>query len=260
MTTDINAVVPTELETIAYLNSLPPRIHPRALSTRSAAEDKSDSIAEISKKSPVMVAFADGVSKKNRDAVLLGVEFGEAVANSKSNVESDPVQWLREYTEALRHAGWLTLGGSEYGEYTTSNKSLTMDSIVMELVSSIAGPNATTVLALMNFALDRLQKTDSLMKLFERNAKSGNTSSFRVVPCIESSEGIPMTYLVSVHANYHTDAGGALFWKWSISKMSVKRLAKGVQFSQASFERNKDKINAYMGAEADDFFESLKKK
>lgn len=260
MTTDINAVAPTEAESIAYLSSLTPRVRVAAFSSRIAPQDKSDSVAEVSKDAPAIVAFGDGVSAENRSAVLLGVEFAETVATSKANVDSDPIKWLEEYAVALRHAGWLTVGGSEYGEYTTSNMSLTMDSVVMELISSIAGPNAATVLSLMNIVLDKLQNSEPMMKLFERNAKSGNTSSFRIVPCVESSAGIPVTYLVSVHATYHTETGGALFWKWSVSKMSVKRLAKGVQFSKESYERNKDRVNDYLGGEADDFFESLKKK
>ncbi|MCF7531889.1 hypothetical protein [Pseudomonas petrae] len=259
MTTDINTVAPTEAETIAYLSSLPTRVRLAAFSSLSADQDKSDSVAEVSKDAPAIVAFADGVSAENRSAVLLGVEFAETVATSKVSVDSDPVQWLKEYALALRHAGWLTVGGSEYGEYKTSNTSLTMDSVVMELVSAIAGPNAATVLSLMNIVLDKLQNSDPVMKLFERNAKSGNKSSFRIVPCVESSTGIPVTYLISVHATYHTETGGALFWKWSVSRMSVKRLAKGVQFSKESFERNKERINGYLGGEADDFFNSLKK-
>lgn len=267
MTIDITAVAPTEAESIAYFNNLNPLGRPAIssprmamFSSRMAVADTGDSLAEISKDAPAIVAFADGVSAENRSAVLLGVEFAEVVASASVDINVDPVKWLGQYAEAMKHAGWLTLGGHEYGEYITSDRSLTMDSIVMDLISSIAGPNAATVLSLMNIVLDKMQNSEPMMKLFERNAKSGNNSSFRIVPCVESAAGIPVTYLVSVHSRYHSESGGALFWKWSISKMSVKRLAKGVQFSKDSFERNKDRIIGHLGGEADDFFESLKKK
>lgn len=261
MSSPINTAVPTEAESANYFNLLPPVARPLMMSSRMAfaAADQGDSVAEISKGAPAIVAFADGVSPENRSAVLLGVEFAEVVASSRFDVNVDPVNWLKEYALAMRHAGWLTLGGHEYGEYTTSSRSLTMDSIVLDLISSIAGPNAETVLSLMNIVLDKLQNSEQTMKLFERNATSGNNSSFRIVPCVESAGGIPVTYLISVHSQYHSESGGALFWKWSISKMSVKRLAKGIQFSKDSYERNKEKVITYLNGEADDFFDSLNK-
>ena len=255
--------VPTPEECDCFFESLPAvrvkRNQPPVVDFLAASKAQDDDIAKINKETPAIVAFADGVSAENREAVMLGVEFAEAVANQQSDIEKDPVTWLREYAKAFRYAGWLTVGGHEYGSYSTSNNSLTMDSVVLELIGSAAGPNAATVVSLLGLVLDKLQKNEPLMKIFERNSRRGNFGQFRIMPCVESKEGIPVTYLLSIHTEYKSASGGALFWKWSISQMNVKRLAKGVEFSKATFERNKQRVLEHLDGEADDFFNGLKR-
>ncbi|MEG5265338.1 hypothetical protein TRP66_13610 [Pseudomonas sp. JDS28PS106] len=253
---------PTPEQSAAYFDSLPPsnrqRIKPIQLVNLNADAEAEKDSAKISKDAPAIVAFADGVSEQNREAVLLGVEFAETVANKKADVNNDAVEWLTAYAGALKQAGWLTTGGHEYGSYTSKNQNLQMDSLVLELISAVAGPNAATVVSLLGLVLDKLQKNDPLMKLFESNSRRGTVSQFRIMPCIESSAGIPITYLLSVHCDYRHSSGGALFWKWSVSRLDIKRLAKGVQFSKGTYERNKGRILDFLEGEADDFFEGLK--
>jgi hypothetical protein len=255
--------VPTPQECDCFFESLPParvkRNQPAAVDFLAASAAQDDDIAKINKDAPAIIAFADGVSAENREAVLLGVEFAEAVANQRGDIEKDPINWLREYAKAFRYAGWLTVGGHEYGSYTTSDRSLTMDKVVLDLISSVAGPNAATVVSLLGLVLDRLQKNEPLMRIFERNSRRGNYSQFRIMPCVESKEGIPVTYLLSIHTEYKSSSGGTLFWKWSITQLDVKRLAKGVEFSKATFERNKQRVLEHLDGEADDFFNGLKR-
>ena len=257
---------PTAEESDAYFNDLPVieraehKFARRALVLTEAPEAKidTDSIAEVNKDAPAIIAFADGVSAENREAVMLGVEFAETVANSEADINKDSVKWLESYAKAFKYAGWLTTGGHRYGEYTSTNVNLTMDSVVLELISAVAGTNAQIVIKLLNLVMDKIQKDKPMMTLFDRNRKSGTASTFRIMPCLESSEGIPVTYLLAIHCESSTDSGGALFWKWSVSKLKIKHLAKGVDFNQGTHDRNKQRIVDYLGKNADDFFESLK--
>ncbi|WP_122575782.1 hypothetical protein [Pseudomonas viridiflava] len=256
---------PTDKEADTYFEALPALtqadhvIVPQAMAMSSSVgmSDVNDPVGQINKESPAIIAFADGVSAENREAVMLSVAFAETVAHSKSDISSDPIKWLEEYSTAMRYGGWLTLGGHEYGEYTTHDQSLTMDSVVLELIGAIAGPNKATLIQLLSLTLDKLQKNEPLMKLFEHNSKKGNTSTFRIMPCLESASGIPVTYLLSMHCDYMSDSGGALFWKWSVSRLKIRRLVKGLNFDKASHERYKPKILKYLDRDADDFFDGL---
>ena len=256
---------PTAEECDAYFSGLPPieRTHrrsaPQALMLADVRESgiDTDNIAEVSKDAPAIIAFSDGVSEKNREAVMLGLEFAETVASQKADIDKDAYLWTQEYATAFRYAGWL-LVAEDSADYSSSNVNVTMDSVVLELLSAVAGPNAQVVIQLMTTVLDKLQKNKPTMELFERNLKKGISSKFRIMPCLESSEGTPVTYLLAIKFESSTDSGGALFWKWKVSKLKLKHLARGVNFSQGTHDRNKERILNYLDADAEAFFDGLK--
>ncbi|OCR26528.1 hypothetical protein AFK24_03080 [Pseudomonas syringae] len=256
---------PTAEECDAYFSGLPliERAHrksaPQALMAADVTESGIDTgnDAEVSKSAPAVIAFADGVSAQNREAVMLGVEFAEAVASQNVDISKDVVEWTKQYAGALKHAGWL-LVADRSDKYTSSNVNVTMDSVVLELISAVAGPNAQVVIQLVTTVLDKLQKNKPAMELFDRNRKKGTSSTFRIMPCLESAQGIPVTYLLAIHCESSTDSGGALFWKWSVSKLKLEYIAKGVNFSQGTYERNKQRVLDYLDGNAEDFFAGLK--
>lgn len=258
--------VPSALESAKYFSDLPSiennvRVHsPRIMtfSANSAGGIDTDNLAEVNTDSPTVIAFDDNVSAENREAVMLGVEFAETVASNRVDIDHNPIGYLNEYAKAFRHAGWLTTGGHEFSEYTSRDTSLTMDSVVIDLLSSIAGPNKAAIIQLMGLVLDKLQKNDTLMKLFENNSRKENTGTFRMIPCLQSSSGTPVTYLLSMHCTFSQVNGGALFWKWSVKNLHIQRLVKGVQFNKKTFERNEGAIYEYLGDSADKYFEGLK--
>lgn len=266
MSNQENTVAPTPLESAQYFATLPALDHqrrviaPRAfiLPDGPGSDVNSENLAEINTDQPAVIAFADNVNVENRDAIMLGVEFAEKVAGKKFDIDLDPINYLKSYVEAFGHAGWtMAGGGSEYGHESTSHKSVDMDAFVIEILASIAGPNAPAVLQLMKLTLEKLQGDKPMMKLFEANAVRGKKTSFRMIPCLQSAAGTPVTYLLAMDIESSTHSGGALFWKWKVSNLTVKRMAKGVQFTRSSFNRNEAAIHKYLGADADAFFEGL---
>lgn len=265
MSTNNKFSEPTAEEMNAYFDGFPSVKHtsasiaPRALFLADSHDGKNsaDSQAQVGKYSPTVIAFGDGVSKENRDAVMWGVAWAEYAAGKSHDINEQPIKWLEEYSKALFNCGWSMVGGYEYGEYKTNNSSLTMDSVVLELIGAIAGPNAATVIQLLSLTLDKMQGNKPLMQLFERNSKKGKRGTCRVMPCVESATGIPITYLVSMHCEYSDEAGGALFWKWEVRKLSIKRLAKGVEFFKARYELAEPKIKSKLGIALDDYFDGF---
>jgi len=256
---------PSAEECDAYFSGLPPiertqrRFSPQALMVADVLKNgiDTDNIAEVSKDAPAIIAFSDGVSERNREAVMLGLEFAETVASQKADIDKDPYLWAKEYADAFRYAGWLMVA-KDSTDYAASNVNVTMDAVVLELLGAVAGPNAQVVIQLMTTVLDKLQKNKPMMELFERNLKKGISSKFRLMPCLESSNGTPVTYLLALQFESSTDSGGALFWKWKVSKLKLKHLARGVNFNQGTHDRNKERILTHLNADADAFFDGLK--
>lgn len=266
MIIDEHQTPPTDAECTAYFDALPAldpkrsftELKSRAVSYSDTSDKEvdTDSLAEINTELPAVIAFADNVSADNREAVKLTVAFAEAVADQKADIDLDTVNYLREYASALRIAGW-SMSSSDYGVVHASNTSITMEALVLEILSSIAGPNAAAVIQLMTSVLESLQNNDPLIKLFESNAKKSKKTSFRLVPCLQSPAGTPVTYLLAMDIESSTSTGGVLFWKWKVSNLTIKRLAKGVEFNRSVFDLNEPKILKYLGDDADAFFEGL---
>lgn len=267
MNAHVSIAIPTLEEQDAFFHGLPPLAPNRSSRVRRSLSDqplatadtglKDDTSGVVSKDQPVVIAFADDVKPEDRAAVMRSVEFSERFAHQKFDIDADPIGWHKWYSELMRNCGWAISTGHEYGEYTTSDKSLTMDSVVLELLSLVAGPNAAVVVDVMKIALDTLQGNQSMMQLFESNSKKGSSASFRLMPCLVSKTGIPMTYLLALHVEFSQTSGGALFWKWKASSLRIRRVAKGVEFSVESHERVKDRIIEKLEGDSRKFFEDL---
>jgi hypothetical protein len=209
---------------------------------------------QVGKDSPTVIAFADGVKEEVRDAIRLSAAFAEMAATKEYSLKEKPIEWHEEYAKALYYCGWTMAGGHDYGEYKSSSQSLTMDSVVLELIGAIAGPNAATVISLLGLTLEKLQKNEPLMQLFERNSKEGVRGTCRIMPCVQSAGGTPITYMVSLDCEYSDDKVGVPFFKWEVRRLSIKRLVRGVEFDGRRYKDYEDKIKKVMGADADKYF------
>jgi hypothetical protein len=261
MTLNEDTVLPTAAQSDVFFRGLAPSplpLRPRALALSSEENNKSNDVGAISDESPVIVAFADGVSGENRQAAMNSIQLSERVANTDYDLNTDPIGWHVKYKEAMGHCGWF-MAGSEYGEHRTSSQTLTMDAVVLDIITAVAGPNAQTVLALVSTVFDKLKENDPAMKLFDKNSKSGNSGSFRLMPCLESSSGVAVTYFISVHCEFSSQSGGFWFWKWSASSLKIKKMATGVNLNLEHYKGQEANIRGYLGGSSDDFFSGLRK-
>lgn len=265
MNVENNFSEPTPEEVAAYFSGFT-SFHPgNVLFARQAMDlpdsmdkaDDSGNPGQVGKDSPTVIAFADGVKKENRDAIMFGVAFAEMAASRDHDIKEKPIKWLESYSTALRYCGWSMTGGHDYSDYKSSSQSLTMDSVVLEIIGAIAGPNAATVIQLLSLTLDKLQKDKPLMELFERNSKKGSRGTFRIMPCVESSEGTPITYMVSMHCEYSDETGGIPFFKWEVRSIRISRLAKGLQFTKSLYELAEPRIKKALGDDLDRYFDDF---
>ena len=79
--------LPSQDETEQFFKSLPVQIQPRFARLKSAPtpiNHSADEDAYIGAKSPIVVAFADGVSAENRNAVMYSVQFFKSLPDTTS--------------------------------------------------------------------------------------------------------------------------------------------------------------------------------
>lgn len=253
--------LPSQDETEQFFKSLPVQIQPRFARLKSAPtpiNHSADEDAFIGAKSPIVVAFADGVSAENRNAVMYSVQFAEKYADMKASRKTEAMKWYQAYGLAISNCGWFS-NSFVFVDHDTSTINVTMDSLVLDIIAQVAAFNAAAILPLLGRVLETIKNDNALITLFDNNSKGDSVGSFQIVPCLESSQGIPVTVFAGLECEFKSNEGGAWFWKWKSSNLKVQKAATMINLNYDSYKRAEPKILEWLGQEQDDFFLSLKK-
>ena len=231
----------------------------RGLLASEGLDDETGEVALMTSEGPTILTFADKLSADKRQMAKDATLFAEMVANTSGSIQEQPLQWLTAYREAMLHAGWF-MTSSDRQSYNTSKRDITMDSVVLEIVASVAGGNAAAMIPLVSRALDKLKGDEDMITLFNNNSTGASKDSCRILPCLETDNGEAVTLFIGLEYNKRTDKGGALFWKWDNETMDITQVATMVNWNERVYQRNKDDIHDYMGISSDNFFRKIKKK
>lgn len=144
-------------------------------------------------------------------------------------------------------------------DHDTSTINVTMDTLVLDIIAQVAGINKAAFLPLMGKVFDTIKNDNALITLFDNNSKGDNVGSFQLVPCLESSQGIPVAVFAGLECAFKSNEGGAWFWKWKSSNLKVKKASSMINLDYDSYKRAESQILEWLGEERDSFFKSLKK-
>ncbi|KQB55354.1 hypothetical protein AQS70_18865 [Pseudomonas endophytica] len=257
----VKEVLPTPEETDLFFNALPAVIQPKFAKLKVESQVSNVSTEEeafIGATSPIVIAFADGVSPENRSAVMNSTQFAEKVADSVASRKTEALEWYEAYGKAISNCGWFSTSFVFVG-HDTSKVNVTMDSLVLDIIAQVAGFNAAAILPLLKNVFDTIKSSNELITLFDNNSKGDRVGSFQIVPCLESAKGIPVTVFAGLECEFNSIEGGAWFWKWKCSNLKVKKAATMINLNMDSYKRAESRILDYLGQGQDDFFLSLKK-
>lgn len=228
--------------------------------TAMAEKSENQAVAQsdilLANENPAIIGFADNLDGDIKQAAADSIHFAERVATSRFDKNTQPIEWHALYSDAMRHCGW-TMTSNKYQELTSSQTSLTMDSIVLEIVQAVAGRNAPAMLDLLFGVFDRVRSDEKLVNLFDSTSKKGADKDFRIVPCIQSPGGTPITAFLAVDCTLSSSQGGAWFWKWKVSRLRMKRVATMAELNMRIHDRNRDMIYQKLDKSSDDFFNSI---
>lgn len=264
---EINGTLPTEEDCRAFFekNAAPSHLKVERLQMEVDKSDASDvdSVVDTVKEaslmganSPVIIAFADGVSPDKRQAVLNCIALSELYANKKADRKTEAVKWHEHYTEVMQYCGWAGTNHA-FKEYNTSNVNVTMDSLVLEIISIAAGANAAALLPMLTKVFSVIQSDSKLITLFDNNSSNSSVGSCQIMPCVESSSGIAVTVMTALECKFSRTEGGSWFWKWKVSSMSVKNSASVVNFNFEHYKRLESSIFAGLDGSSRRFFDKV---
>lgn len=208
---------------------------------------------------PSVIGFSDDLDEDKRQAAADSIHFSERYATTHSDIKAAPLEWHAKYSEAMRHCGW-TLLNNKYEDHVGKQVNVTMDSIVLDIITAVAGRNAPAMLKLLQGAFDKVKSEESLVTLFDSNSQKGKNAEFRIVPCLQSAKGTAITAYLAVDCELDTQQGGAWFWKWKLSNLKMKKVATMVELNMRMHERNRDFIHEALDMSSEEFFTGVKLK
>jgi hypothetical protein len=121
-----------------------------------------------------------------------------------------------------------------------------------------AGRNAPALTNVLKGAFGKIQSDDQLVTIFDSNSKKGKDADIRIIPCIQTPGGTAIATLVAVDCELSMSQGGAWFWKWKFSNLSIKRVVTVMELNMSQHERRRDQIIELLDKNSDEFFKGVK--
>ena len=249
----------TDQEADAFFNALPVKQRMQFLTGSEPVDplgDTTEETAVIGKEKPVVIAFADGVAPEKRTAVMNIAQFAETYADSKANRKSESLAWYEAYNYAMRVCGWH-FTNFIYADHDTKSTNVTMDSLVLEIITTVASQNAAAVVPLLGKVFEAIKKDNAIITLFDNNSKDSKVGSCQIMPCMNSEGGIAVTFLAGLECTFNNMEGGSWFWKWKASSLSVKKAAVQMNLNYEIYKRREEQVLSYIDKSADDFFTKI---
>ncbi|GAB6405324.1 hypothetical protein [Pseudomonas sp. MHK4] len=206
---------------------------------------------------PTAIGFTDNLDEDKKQAAADSIHFAERFADTYADKITAPIEWHKKYAEALKHCGW-SLTNNKYKDDVVKQTNITMDAIILDIVMAAAGRNAPALTNVLKGAFGKIQSDDQLVTIFDSNSKKGKDADVRIIPCIQTPGGTAIATLVAVDCELSMSQGGAWFWKWKFSNLSIKRVVTVMELNMSQHERRRDQIIELLDKNSDEFFKGVK--
>lgn len=218
-------------------------------------QDAGDKIKEAAVVASNLVAFADGVSRQNKDDVMDSFLFATLVANKAFNPETQSDQWNDLFKEVLSNLGWLPTQWN-YARFRGVQQRFTMDEIGLEILSSaiaaaaLPGPASLAMLKVAGDAVATLRAKEEPLRLFESQAKTHRGGNFRIASCFETDDGTVNLAMGAVSFQADTDVTNVLFWEWQNTQVHTWQGESSLVFNTRFYKEIRSDIQEKLGSNA----------
>jgi len=175
-----------------------------------------------------LLAFAEGVSRQNKEDVMDSLLFATLVANKAFNPEKQSEQWYKQYNDVLTALGWFSTNW-RYSRYYSTHRRFSMEQAGLEIISSaiaaaaLPGPASVAMLKVAGDAVAALKAQEKPLRIFERQTKTHRGANFRIGACSESSDGTVNLAMGAVSFSTDSAVTNVLFWEWNSAEVTAFR-------------------------------------
>ncbi len=194
-----------------------------------------------------LIAFAEGVSRQNKDDVMNSLLYATLAANVKYNPESQSDQWYGLFNTVLSRLGWLSTKWS-YARYRATQQRFTMDEVGLEILGSaiaaatLPGPASLAMLKVAKDAVTALSARKEPLRLFERQTKTHRGGNFRIAACAESADGDVSLAMGAVAFSSNINVTNVMFWEWQNSDVETYKGENSLVFNTRVYASVRDVV------------------
>lgn len=194
-----------------------------------------------------LLAFAEGVSRQNKEDIMDSFQFATMAANKMFNPETQSQEWYARFNKVLGTLGWFSTNWS-YSRYRSTRQQFSMDQVGLEIIGSavaaaaLPGPASAAMLKVAGDALVALKAQEKPLRLFERQTKTHHGANFRIGACAESEEGTVSMAMGAVNFSANSVVTDVLFWTWNSAEVSTFRGEDMLVFNARAYARVRDQV------------------
>jgi hypothetical protein len=202
-----------------------------------------------------LVAFAEGVSRQNREDVLDSFLFATLVANKAFSPKTQSELWYGKFNEVISTIGWLATNW-RYAQYRATQQRFTMDEVGLEILASavaaaaLPGPASAAMLTVAKDAVAALRAKEEPLRLFERQTRTYRGGDFRMATCAQSEDGTVNLAMGAVSFKTDRDVTDVLFWQWQDSEVDTWLGENSLILNTRLYARNRELIQDKLGSNA----------
>ncbi|SDW93982.1 hypothetical protein SAMN05444064_10944 [Pseudomonas syringae] len=215
----------------------------------------SDEGAEAAVVEGGLIAFAEGVSRLNKNDVLDSFLFATLAANKAFSAETQSDQWYDKFNEVLSAIGWLSSQWN-YSRYSAAQERFTMDEVGLDILGSaitaaaLPGPASLLMLKVAADAVAALSAKKEPLRLFESQTKMHSGGSFRIASCIESEDGTVNLAMGAVSFQADSEVTNVLFWEWQDTNVKTWKGENNLVLNTGRYALHRELIQQKLGDSA----------
>ena len=213
--------------------------------------------ADIDKGS--LVSFVAGVSEQHQSDALNSTLLAQLNSDKKFD-RFDPAQvinWYKNYTNVLSNVGW-TMQDFQFQNYQASGSTFSINTAILELVSSFMSPAGVAVVKATLEGLAKLSDDDPWYQVFDTSSDSANGGNFQLGQCDDEGGTGPLV-MSSTGFSFTTteQATRFLWWEYSSSDTQLHYATQTATLDNDVYSQVRQQIIEKLGDKAHKFIAGL---
>lgn len=204
---------------------------------------------------PSLMVFDEKLSEDDKQDAIDCQAFAEAIVRRLPAETSNEQRYIT-YNDALLATGWVSEGFT-YKKFVSEQVTLTINEAVLQVLETVIAGSTGNILSMVASGFSELKGDKDALKIVDIGSKRNQVISFKAVPCIAMPGGgmaMVLGGLDLVDKNYD---GDFLFVRFQTEGVQLFQAAGIRKFNRRMFDRQKQKVYAYLEQFGDDLIKKL---